>query len=87
MESTPNNLAIIQVYMLTSKTDDEEMEEMYAGIEELMKHTKPQDNLIVMGYFNAIVGEGREGRELGDFGLGMRNTRRKRIVSPTKKPG
>jgi len=64
MESTPKNLAIIQVYMPTSKADDEEVEEVYAGIEELMKHTKPHDNVIIMGDFNAIVGEGREGREV-----------------------
>ncbi|KAL4152963.1 hypothetical protein QTP88_000796 [Uroleucon formosanum] len=88
MESTPNiNLAIIQVYMSTSKTDDEEVEEVYAGIEELMKHTKPHDNVIIMGDFNAIVGEGREGREVGDFGLGKRNTRGESVVEFCRENG
>jgi len=35
MESTSNNLVIIQVYMPTSKSDDEEVEEVYAGIIEI----------------------------------------------------
>jgi len=48
VESTPVNLAIIQVYMPTSKSNDEEVEEVYAGIEELLKHTKPHDNVIIM---------------------------------------
>jgi hypothetical protein len=87
MESTPNNLAIIQVYMPTSKANDEEVEEVYAGIEELMKHTKPQDNVIIMGDFNALVGEGRKGREVGNFGLGKRNARGERIMEFCRQNG
>ncbi|KAF0753702.1 craniofacial development protein 2-like [Aphis craccivora] len=68
VESTPVNLAIIQVYMPTSKSNDEEVEEVYAGIEELLKHTKPHDNVIIM-----------EGREVGDFSLGKRNERGERV--------
>jgi hypothetical protein len=85
--STPNNLAIIQVFMPTSKADDKEVKEVYAGIEELMKHTKPHDNVIIMGDFNTIVGEGREGREVGDFGLGKRNARGERVVEYCRENG
>lgn len=56
--------------MPTTKADDEEVEEVYADIADLLKHTKPHDNVIIMRDFNAIVGEGREGKEVGDFGLG-----------------
>ncbi|XP_060882053.1 craniofacial development protein 2-like [Metopolophium dirhodum] len=87
IESTPNNLVIIQVYMPTSKADDEEVEEVYAGIEELIQHTKPHDNVIIMGDFNAIVGKGREGREVGDFGLGKRNARGERVVKFCRENG
>jgi len=51
------------------------VEEVYAGIEELLKHTKPHDNIIIVGNFNAIVGDGREGREVRVFGLGKKNAR------------
>jgi hypothetical protein len=66
--------------MPTLKADEEEVKEVYAGIEELLKHTKPHDNAIIMGDFNAIVGEGRDGREVGEFGLGKRTIRGERVV-------
>lgn len=53
---------------------------MYAGIEELLKHTKPNDNVIIVGNFNAIVDDGRECREVGDFCLGTKNARGERVV-------
>lgn len=70
--------------MPTSKADDEEVEKVYAGIEELKKHTKPHDNVIIMGDFNAIVGEGRE---VGDFSLGKRNVRGERVVEFCRENG
>jgi len=73
--------------MPMSKADDEELEEVYAGIEELLKHTKPHDNVIIMGDFNDIVGEGREGREVGDFDLGKRNARGERVVEFCRENG
>jgi len=53
-----------------TKAIDEEVEEVYADIDELVKHTKPHDNVIIMRDFNAIVGEGRVGREVRDLSLG-----------------
>lgn len=67
-------------YMPTSKTADEEVEEVYAGIDELMKHTKLYDKAIIMKDFNAKIGDGKEGREVGDFGFDKRNARGERVV-------
>ena len=73
--------------MPTLKADEEEVKEVYAGIEELLKHTKPHDNAIIMGDFNAIVGEGRDGREVEDFSLGKRNARGERVAEFCRKNG
>jgi len=43
------------VYVPTLRSDDEKVVEVYASIEELMKHTKSHDNVIA----NPIVGEAK----------------------------
>lgn len=70
--------------MPTSKADDEGV---YAGIDELMKYTKPRDNVITMRHLNAIIDKGRESREVGDFGLGKRNARGERVVEFCREKG
>jgi endonuclease/exonuclease/phosphatase family metal-dependent hydrolase len=44
-----------------------------------------KDYLIVMGDWNAIVGEEREGKEIGSFGLGNRNERGQQMVDFCKR--
>lgn len=50
--------------MPTTKANNKEVEVVYAGIDELLKRTKPHDSVIIIGDFNATVGEGREGEKL-----------------------
>ena len=56
------DIVIIQVYMPTSDSEDEEVEEMYEKIEELIKGEKATDQVIIMGDWNAVVGEVEGGR-------------------------
>ena len=54
---------------------------MYARIEELLdKNTKGKDYVMVMGDWNAVVGEGREENIVGHYGLGTRNERGEKLV-------
>ena len=72
---------IIQVYMPTSNHKEEEIDEMYDRIEELIEtKTKGKDYIVVMGDWNAVVGEGREDIVVGRYGLGTRNERGAKLV-------
>uniref|UniRef100_A0A8D8XEA4 Craniofacial development protein 2 n=1 Tax=Cacopsylla melanoneura TaxID=428564 RepID=A0A8D8XEA4_9HEMI len=80
MDTKPNSTVIIQVYMPTTNAVDEEIERMYEDLNNLIDQTKAEDNLIVMGDMNATVGEEREGTIVGQYGLGDRNERGRRLI-------
>ena len=76
----PADLAMIQVYMPTSTHKDNEVEDIYEQLDCLIKAEKGNDNLIVMGDWNCIIGEGKDENEVGAFGPGARNERGERLV-------
>ena len=45
-----------------------------------MENVKKNDNLIILGDWNAVVGEGQEVEAVGKYGLGVRNNRRQRLI-------
>jgi len=85
IKAEPVDIVLVQVYMPTTDAEDEEIEEMYEKIEELVKGEKATDQVIIMGDWNAVVGEGREGKEIGEFGLGKRNERGQELVDFCKR--
>lgn len=56
---------VMQVYMATSEHPEEEIDEMYDTIEEVLNNEVTNDNVIIMGDWNSIVGEGADGSEVG----------------------
>jgi hypothetical protein len=76
----PNYTVLIRVYFPTPDAEDNVVEEVYSGLEELCRLAKREYILIIMGDWNAIVGEGAEDQEVGAFGLGTRNERGHRFV-------
>jgi len=80
IDAEPKDIIIIQVYMPTSQHSDQEIEEIYESIEELLKDENADDYLVIMGDWNAVVGEGKEEKICGEFGLGRRNTRGDQLI-------
>ena len=62
----PRDIHIIQVYMPTSAEKDEVVDEVYEQLEELVNGCNSKDQIIVMGDWNAVVGEARDGKEVGE---------------------
>lgn len=64
--------------MLISNSEDDEIKQVYDFLDELLDITRDSDNIIIMGDFNTVVGEGQENQSIGKYGLGTtRNNRGK----------
>src|SRR5437867_10692556 len=85
VNTTPVDMVLIQVYMPTTTHEDDEVEEMYEQIERIINKQKGNTNVIVMGDFNASVGEGSDEKVIGKYGLGKRNERGEMLSSFCKK--
>ncbi len=85
VEGDPADIIIIQVYMPTSQHDEAEIDQLYDQIEKLIDEEKGSDHVVIMGDFNAVVGEGREDKEVGSYGLGIRNDRGDKLVEFCKR--
>ncbi|GFO27507.1 craniofacial development protein 2-like [Plakobranchus ocellatus] len=76
----PLNLGIIQVYAPTSDGEDVEVDKFYEEVEKAKSYLKSQDIIIVMGDFNAKVGD--EGVEdvVGPSGIGTVDEHESRLI-------
>lgn len=77
--ATPVDVNIIQVYAPTADKEDNDIEEFYQSINEVMNKLKKQDFTIVMGDFNAKLGADKTSVSVGPFGLGETNNRGDRL--------
>ena len=73
IKAEPMDMVIIQVYMPTASHPEEEIDEMYEKLEEILERIKGTEYTVIMGDWNAVVGEGEEGICIGKYGLGKRN--------------
>src|SRR6218665_2485194 len=80
IKAEPVDKMIIQVYMPTTNHEEEEVENMYERLEEVLDRTKGTDYVVIIGDWNAVVGEGADGKSIGKYGLGKRNNRGKKLT-------
>src|SRR6476619_4941131 len=80
VKADPVDMVIVQAYLPTTDYEDEEVKKLYDQLEEILGKQKGTNNAIVMGGFNAVIGEDKEDRVVGKFGLGKRNDRGERLI-------
>ncbi|GFN94713.1 craniofacial development protein 2-like [Plakobranchus ocellatus] len=76
----PLNLGIVQVYAPTPDSEDVEVEKFCEEIEGAKGHLKSQYIKIIMGDFNATVGDQRAEDVVGPSGIGTVNERGSRLI-------
>ena len=76
----PFNITVIQVYTLTNKPEEAEVEWFYEDLQDLLELTSPKDVLFIIGDLNAKVGSEEIPAVTGKFDLGVQNEAGQRLI-------
>ena len=76
-QGKPFNITVIQVYAPTSNS--EEAEWFYEDLQDLLELTPQKDVLLIIGDWNAKVGNQETPGVTGKFGLGVQNEAGQRL--------
>ena len=74
------NIIVIQVYALTSNTEEAEVEQFYEDLQDLLELTPKNDVLFIIGDWNAKVGSQETPGVTGKFGLSLQNEAGERLI-------
>ena len=80
LQGKPFNINLIQVYAPTKEYSEDINEAFYEQVETAFKYIKNKEYTIVMGDFNAKVGNKKHKDIIGSYGLGKRNERGERLI-------
>ena len=75
LKGTPADINIIEAYAPTSTSTEDSLEDFYHDLDKAISVCKSSEMKVVMGDFNARIGEGRYNQIVGPHGLGARNDR------------
>ena len=70
IQGKPINITVIQAYAPTSNAEEEEIDDYYATLQEVLDQSLKKDVTIITGDFNAKVGKQQDSKVTGNFGLG-----------------
>ena len=79
-QGKPFNITIIQVYALTSNTEEADVEQFYEDLQDLLELTPKKDVIFIIGDWNAKVGSQETPGVTGKFGLGVWNEAGQRLI-------
>ena len=79
-QGKPFNIMVIQVYAMTSNSEEAEVERFYEDLQDLLELTPKKDVLFIIGDWNAKVGSQETPGVTGKFGLGVQNEAGQRLT-------
>ena len=79
-QGKPFNITMIQVYALTSNTEEAEVERFYEDLQDLLELTPKKDVLFIIGDWNAKVGSQLIPGVTGKFSHGIQNEAGQRLI-------
>ena len=71
---------VIQVYALSTNTEEAEVERFYEDLQDLLELTPKKDILYIIGDWNAKIGSQEIPGVKGKFGLGVQNEAAPRLT-------
>ena len=74
------NITVIQVYALTSNTEEAEVKRFYEDLQDLLELTPKEDVLFIIGDWTAQVRNQETSGVTGKFGLGIQNEAGQRLI-------
>ena len=84
-QGKPFNIRVIQVYVLTSNTEEAEVERFYEDLQDLLELTPKKDVLFIIGDWNENVGSQEIPGVTDKFGLGVQNEAGQRLIEFSKR--
>ena len=79
-QGKPFNITVIQVYALTNNAKEDEVEQFYEDLQDLLEPIPPKNFLFIIGDWNAKVGSQETPGITGKFGLGVQNEAEQRLI-------
>ena len=79
-QGKPFNITIIQVYALTSNTEEAEVEPFYEDLQDLLELTPKKDILFIIGNWIAKVGSQETPGITGKYGVGVESGAGQRLI-------
>jgi len=88
LKAEPVSILIMQVYMATSECEDDEVENLYDTVEEILEEDgKGDTNNVILGDWNSVVGDESYRNIGGSHGLGIRNHRGQMLIDFCERNG
>ena len=76
----PFNIMVIQVYALSSNTEEAEADRFYEDLQDLIELTTKKDVLVIIGDWNVKVGSQEAPGVTGKFCFGVQNEAGQRLI-------